>query len=69
MSADSTGGQVHCELRYEPEPALNALGSYNSWFFHDADADLEEWFTAMERHLEALLDRGPTEIELYEEPV
>ncbi|WP_369148990.1 hypothetical protein [Streptomyces sp. R44] len=25
--------QVHCELRYECEPALDALGSFNSWFF------------------------------------
>lgn len=30
--------QVHCELRYEPEPALDVLGSFDSWFFHDATA-------------------------------
>ncbi|UFQ99954.1 hypothetical protein KBP30_01450 [Streptomyces sp. Go40/10] len=25
--------QVHCELRYEAEPDLDALGSFDSWFF------------------------------------
>ncbi|MFD9516144.1 hypothetical protein [Streptomyces sp. NPDC059979] len=60
--------QVHCELRYEPEPALDALGSFSSWFFHDTDEDLDQWFAAMEGHLEVLLDRRPSEIDLYEEP-
>jgi hypothetical protein len=36
--ADSDGDhdhyvQVHCELRYRPAPALQALGSFDSWFF------------------------------------
>ena len=31
--------QVHCELRYAPESALDALGSFGPWFFHDAGAD------------------------------
>ncbi|WP_329063183.1 hypothetical protein [Streptomyces sp. NBC_01429] len=35
--------QVHCELRYGLAPALEALGSFNSWFFHDAGDDLEAW--------------------------
>ncbi|WGD39420.1 hypothetical protein [Streptomyces cathayae] len=61
--------QVHCEFRYEPGLALDALGSFNSWFFHDANADLDQWFAAMEGRLELLLDRGPSEIDLYEEPV
>lgn len=61
--------QVHCELRYECEPALDALGSFNSWFFHDTNADLDEWLAAMEGHLELLLARGPSEIDVYEEPV
>jgi hypothetical protein len=61
--------QVHCELRYGPEPALDALGSFNSWFFHDADGDIDEWFAAMEGHLEPLLDRGPFELDVYENPV
>lgn len=61
--------QVHCELRYECEPVLDALGSFDSWFFHDANADLEEWCAAMERHLELVLARVPAEIDVYEELV
>ncbi|MFE1550878.1 hypothetical protein [Streptomyces sp. NPDC058718] len=61
--------QVHCELRYECEPALDTLGSFNSWFFHDTNADFDEWLAAMEGHLELLLARGPSEIDVYEEPV
>ncbi|MEU5191362.1 hypothetical protein AB0G83_30080 [Streptomyces klenkii] len=45
---DSSGGhdhyvQVHCELRYGLAPALEALGNFDSWFFHDAGCDLDEW--------------------------
>ncbi|MFE5666069.1 hypothetical protein ACFQ7W_19305 [Streptomyces niveus] len=61
--------QVHCELRYECEPALDALGGFNSWFFHDADADLDEWLADMEVQLELLLVRGPSEVDVYEESV
>ncbi len=61
--------QVHCELRYGPEPDLDALGSFDSWFFHDAGADLDEWFAAMEGRLALLLGRRPAETDLYEEPV
>ncbi|WP_218063622.1 hypothetical protein [Streptomyces sp. DI166] len=61
--------QVHCELRYEPAPDLDALGRFDSWFFHDADAELDEWFTAMKGRLALLLGRRPSEIDLYEEPV
>ncbi|MFF1410920.1 hypothetical protein ACFVX6_14210 [Streptomyces sp. NPDC058289] len=61
--------QVHCELRFEPEPALDAAGSFDSWFFHDSDADLDQWFAAMEKRLELVGGRGPFEIELYEELV
>ncbi|WP_432154771.1 hypothetical protein [Streptomyces tricolor] len=61
--------QIHCELRYECEPALDALGSFNSWFFHGADADLDEWLATMEGHLELLFARVPSKIDVYEEPV
>ncbi|MFG3044854.1 hypothetical protein [Streptomyces sp. NPDC048202] len=61
--------QVHCELLYECAPVLDALGGFGSWFFHDADADLGEWFAATERHLELVLARVPVEIDVYEEPV
>ena len=61
--------QIRCELRYECEPALDALGSFNSWFFQDANAHLDEWLAAMQGHLELLLARVPAEIDVYEEPV
>ncbi|MER6778350.1 hypothetical protein ACFY3Y_39865, partial [Streptomyces sp. NPDC000656] len=61
--------QIHCELRYECEPALDVLESFNSWFFHDANEGLGEWLVAMEGHLEPLLARVPSEIDVYEEPV
>ncbi|WP_020139588.1 hypothetical protein [Streptomyces sp. 351MFTsu5.1] len=61
--------QVHCEIRYECEPVLDALGSFDSWFFHDADTNLDEWFAAMEGHLELVLARVPGEIDVYEERV
>ncbi|MFF4742333.1 hypothetical protein [Streptomyces sp. NPDC001268] len=35
--------QVHCELVYEPTPALAALGDFNSWFFHDSGNDVDQW--------------------------
>ncbi|MEW2359508.1 hypothetical protein [Spirillospora sp. NPDC029432] len=34
---------VHCALHYAPNTALRNLSSFNSWFFHDADQDLDEW--------------------------
>lgn len=61
--------QVHCEPRYEREVALDDLGSFDSWFFHDTDGDLDEWFAAMERHLEPLLARRPSELDVYQETV
>ncbi|MFE9928078.1 hypothetical protein [Streptomyces sp. NPDC005533] len=61
--------QVHCELRYEPEPVLDALGCFDSWFFHDTEADLEQWFATMQEHLAILLERAPSEIDVYEQPV
>ncbi|MFI8963046.1 hypothetical protein ACIGO8_13080 [Streptomyces sp. NPDC053493] len=60
--------QIHCELRYECEPALDALGSFSSWFFHDADANLADWLAAMEGSLKPLLARVPSETDVYEEP-
>ncbi|MEV0225344.1 hypothetical protein [Streptomyces sp. NPDC050704] len=46
--SDGDGGhdhyvQVHCELRFGADPALQALGSFDSWFFHDAEDDLDRW--------------------------
>ncbi|MEU2157681.1 hypothetical protein ABZ532_22180 [Streptomyces sp. NPDC019396] len=39
--------QVHCELRYGLAPALEVLGSFDSWFFRDAGDCLEEWVQAL----------------------
>ncbi|MFB8398287.1 hypothetical protein [Streptomyces yangpuensis] len=63
--------QVHCELGYVLTPALEALGSFHSWFFHDAGADLEEWARGLtERAAWTAIRRlKPTEIRVYRERV
>ncbi|MEU6647119.1 hypothetical protein ABZ863_31945 [Saccharomonospora sp. NPDC046836] len=63
--------QVHCELRYGLALALEALGSFDSWFFHDAGDDLEEWAQGLtERAAWATIHRlKPTEIRVYQEQV
>jgi hypothetical protein len=63
--------QVHCELRYRLAPALESLGSFDSWFFHDAGDDLEEWVQGLtERAAWATIRRlRPTEIRVYQEQV
>ncbi|WP_223838017.1 hypothetical protein [Streptomyces venezuelae] len=60
--------QVHCELRYGLTPALEALGSFDSWFFRDAGDDLEEWAQGLtERAAWATIRRlSPTEIRVYQ---
>ncbi|MFD4138379.1 hypothetical protein [Streptomyces sp. NPDC058572] len=60
--------QVHCELRYAPQPSLQDLGTFNSWFFHDSDGDLDTWAKSLNAHLELLQDHKPAEVSLYEEP-
>ncbi len=35
--------QIFCELNYGLPSALQALGSYSSWFFHDSGTDLDHW--------------------------
>lgn len=35
--------QLHCEIRSPPEPALDGLGSYHSWLFHDHEESLDRW--------------------------
>ncbi|WP_405860130.1 hypothetical protein OG361_35260 [Streptomyces sp. NBC_00090] len=63
--------QVHCELRYGLTPALEALGSFHSWFFHDAGADLEEWAQVLtERAVwTTIRELRPIEIKVYQERV
>ncbi|OPF83919.1 hypothetical protein VT50_0202735 [Streptomyces antioxidans] len=63
--------QVPCELRYGLTPALEALGSFHSWFFHHAGADLEEWAQGLTERAVWTAIRGlkPTEIRVYQERV
>ncbi|WP_331737437.1 hypothetical protein OG520_45015 (plasmid) [Streptomyces sp. NBC_00984] len=61
--------QVHCELRYSPQASLRDLGSFDAWFFHDADGNLDIWTASLSVHLELLQDLEPVEISLYEEAI
>ncbi|MFE4695611.1 hypothetical protein ACFRIC_00825 [Streptomyces sp. NPDC056738] len=64
--------QVHCELRYGLAPALEALGSFNSWFFHGAGGDdLEQWAHGLtQRPAWTVIRRlEPVEIRVYQEQV
>ncbi|MFC8290582.1 hypothetical protein ACFUJ0_06370 [Streptomyces sp. NPDC057242] len=63
--------QVHCELRYGLTPALEALGSFRSWFFHDAGADLEEWARVLTEQAvwTTIRELKPAEIRVYQERV
>ncbi|MCZ0980071.1 hypothetical protein O1L60_16845 [Streptomyces diastatochromogenes] len=63
--------QVHCELRYGPTSALQTLGSFDSWFFHDSGEDLDEWAEALgERAVwTAVRSFEPAEIRVYQERV
>ncbi|MFF7771753.1 hypothetical protein ACFZC7_35310 [Streptomyces massasporeus] len=63
--------QVHCELRYGLAPALQALGSFDSWFFHDAGADLDEWAQGLSERAVWTTIRAlkPAQIRVYKERV
>lgn len=61
--------QVHCELRYVPQPSLRELGTFSSWFFHDAGGDLDTWAASLGGRMEPLRDHKPAGIHLYEEPI
>lgn len=63
--------QVHCEMRYEPAPELSALGSFDSWFFHDAAEDLDAWVAELiDGHgWEVIRHHSPSVVEVYEEQV
>ncbi|KJY34480.1 hypothetical protein VR46_32660 [Streptomyces sp. NRRL S-444] len=76
MFADNHGEhdhyvQVHCELRYGLVPALQALGSFDSWFFHDASGDLEEWARGLSERAAWTTIRTlkPAQIRVYKELV
>ncbi|MCX5401430.1 hypothetical protein [Streptomyces sp. NBC_00102] len=63
--------QVHCELRYEPTPLLDALGSFDSWFFHDSGDELEQWAAEFTEGAGWKMIRGlkPAEVRVYQERV
>ncbi|MFC8223988.1 hypothetical protein ACFUTY_38205 [Streptomyces sp. NPDC057362] len=63
--------QVHCEVRYGSGPDLEALGSFDSWFFHGAGADLEEWARELTElsAWTAVRVLTPTEIRVFQEQV
>ncbi|MFE5208943.1 hypothetical protein [Streptomyces sp. NPDC056600] len=63
--------QLHCEVRFGPEPALEALGSLTSWFFHDGGQDLDAWAREVtERPAWAVVcARTPTAVRVYQECV
>ncbi|MFD5813077.1 hypothetical protein [Streptomyces sp. NPDC127038] len=63
--------QVHCELIYEPVPALAALGDFSSWFFHDSGEDLERWLEALTARdaWAAIREQTPMKVEVYQEAV
>ncbi|MFF4828387.1 hypothetical protein [Streptomyces sp. NPDC001312] len=63
--------QVHCELRYGLAPALEALGSFDSWFFHGAGDELGEWAERLTERAAWTTIRTlqPAEIRVYQEQV
>ncbi|MFI1177635.1 hypothetical protein [Streptomyces melanogenes] len=63
--------QVHCELRYQPVPALHALGNWSSWYFHDTEESLDRWAQAVRNQptWAATDTLTPTEIKVYQEQV
>lgn len=63
--------QVRCELLYGLAPALEALGSFDSWFFHGAGDDLGEWAERLTERAAWTTIRTlqPAEIRVYEEQV
>jgi len=60
-----------CELRYEPVHQLRALGHFESWFFHDADEELDGWADGLRLHdfWTTIRSCHPTEIRIYQEQV
>ncbi|KOU08813.1 hypothetical protein ADK86_03135 [Streptomyces sp. NRRL F-5755] len=63
--------QISCELNYGLPPALQALGSYSSWFFHDSGADLDHWAGEVSSRAAWATISGykPVGVRVFEEPV
>ena len=60
---------ILCELRYRPDAALERLSSFNRWFFHDTNDNLDHWAQSLSQHLELLPGRRQDEVHLAEESV
>ncbi|MEE4543337.1 hypothetical protein V2S66_15330 [Streptomyces sp. V4-01] len=60
--------QLHCELRHGPSSASAGLGSFTSWFFHDADGDVGLWARGLTEQPAWTVIRAlrPTEIRVYQ---
>ncbi|WP_042410668.1 hypothetical protein [Streptacidiphilus carbonis] len=61
--------QIHCELHYRPEPALERLGNFHRWYFHDTDDTLDQWAHELSPHLDLLPRYRPDQVHLIEEQV
>ncbi|MGW0607878.1 hypothetical protein [Streptomyces sp. NPDC002640] len=63
--------QLHCEIRFGPEPALEALRHVDSWFFHGAGDDLEEWAREVTEQSAwaTVLAHTPTGVRVFQERV
>jgi hypothetical protein len=63
--------QLHCEIRYGSERALEALGSFDSWFSHGDGADLEEWARTLTERSAWTTVRAftPTQVRVFQEQV
>ncbi|MFB7056704.1 hypothetical protein ACFCXT_26745 [Streptomyces vinaceus] len=46
-----------------------SIGSFDAWFFHDADGDLDAWADSLSSRLALLEGHKPAAIILYEEPI
>lgn len=55
----------------EPAPEFSALGSFDSWFFHDAADDLDAWVAGLTvgHGREVIRLHSPSVVEVCEEQV
>ncbi|MEU9370577.1 hypothetical protein AB0D71_39140 [Streptomyces avermitilis] len=63
--------QVHCELQYALTPVLQALGSFEWWFFRDAGDDLDEWAQGLSERAAWATIRTlkPAQVRVYQDRV
>ncbi|MEU9317103.1 hypothetical protein [Streptomyces sp. NPDC048295] len=63
--------QVHCELRYAHAAELQALGHFESWFFHDGGGDLDRWTEGVVSRAawSVVRELRPVDVKVYQERV